>query len=344
MFEGEVSPVPSGTGDGTPLAAVRFDFYGVGAEVSSPSPAAVEEFRRDFQWFHRPVLDAAPRVRVGLFPARPPDGALSPGQGVRDRGAVRTVTDGDALAEHDFAAERGRIFCADPDRLHELGYLLLLSRVGRFLDRKGLHRVHGLGFQWRGRGALVLLPVGGGKTTLALEMLKDPAFRLLSEDTPLVDRRGRLWPFPVRFGVRSEQPLPGIPAERQRLFRRRFHGAKVLVDVDWAAGRWAPPSAVAPHVLLVGRRPADGPGAVSRGSRLGALWPLVWNLLIGFGVPQGREYLLRPRFQALWDLALAGLSRAWALGVLLLRCRVYGLRLGRDAAADARAILRTAAS
>lgn len=37
---------------------------------------------------------------------------------------------------------------------------------------------------------------------MALELLRQPEFLLLSEDTPLIDRYGTMLPFPLRLGVR----------------------------------------------------------------------------------------------------------------------------------------------
>src|SRR5205823_358414 len=113
------------------------------------------------------------------------------------------------------------------------------------------HRVHALGVSFRERGILLLLPSGGGKSTMALELLRRPGFRLLGEDTPLVDRRGRLLPFPLRLGVRAGQD-PGIPAEHLRTVQRMEFGPKTLIDIDYFADRLG--DAVEPGLILIGER------------------------------------------------------------------------------------------
>ena len=55
-----------------------------------------------------------------------------------------------------------------------------------------------------------MLPSGGGKSTLALRALRDEG-TLLSEDSPLLDRRGRLHPFPLRIGINATTPTAFRP-------------------------------------------------------------------------------------------------------------------------------------
>src|SRR5262249_11546309 len=98
------------------------------------------------------------------------------------------------------------------DLLHEIAYLFILSTGGDHLDRHGLHRVHALGVSYQNKGILLLLPSGGGKSTMALKVLRRPGFLLLGEDTPLIDRQGRVLPFPLRLGVRPGSDT-GVPAQ-----------------------------------------------------------------------------------------------------------------------------------
>jgi hypothetical protein len=318
------------------MAEIDFDFYGVRARLSSESKESLSELARDFAWF-RTEEKANPDIRLTLIFAEPPSqrspADSGPGGKYRatDRGSVRTVHQpGGGLVVHDFSREEGTIACADPHRLHEVTYILLLSRVGEMLDRRGLHRVHALGFVRDDRAALLLAPIGGGKTTLALELLRKPGVSLLSEDTPLVDREGRLWPFPVRFGVVGKEFRPDIPAESQRIFHRREHGSKVLIDVDVAADRWAPRRPVEPSFLFVAGG-FSGETIVSPGGPFTVLPALLAGLVIGIGIPQGREYLLRPRPTQFFRLARIAVSRARAMAALLRRCRVFAVRLGPDA-------------
>ena len=163
---------------------LNFDIYGVTVGVASSDGEILDEIRRDFEWFLVPAAGSPPDVRIELCAEPVPHrkSPASPGSyEASDEGDVRSLDyQGRASTVYDFKAERGKVTCPERDLLHELSYLLVLSRVGERLDRKGYHRVHGLGFGYHGHTGLILLPVGGGKTTLVLEMMKDPAFRLFS--------------------------------------------------------------------------------------------------------------------------------------------------------------------
>ena len=112
--------------------------------------------------------------------------------------------------------------------VHEAAYQYLLSRIGEHLDLKRRPRLHALGLVG-GQGAVaVMLPSGGGKSTLALRALEAPGVKLLSEDTPLIDRRGRLHPFPLRIGINATD-ADRVPADHvRRIERMEFHPKLVL--------------------------------------------------------------------------------------------------------------------
>ena len=101
----------------------------------------------------------------------------------------------------------------DPHVARRSAFDFLLARVGDHLDLTGLPRIYGLGLAGRDGAVLVMLPRGGGKTTLALRALREPGIRFFSEVSPLADRRGRLHPFPFPLWVRVNSPeaadLPG---------------------------------------------------------------------------------------------------------------------------------------
>jgi hypothetical protein len=237
----------------------------------------------------------------------------------------------------------GQLVSQNATLAEEIGYLYLQSEIGRFLDRQGLHRVHALGLGLsNGKAALVLLPSGGGKSTLALELLKTGRCLLLSDDSPLVDRLGRVLPYPMRLSFRPGTKLPEDWGRSAQVFERRKHGPKLLV----------PTSALPSHLLP---RPADRfqPGLVVIGERHGAraepritpmprlngAMPLLRDLVVGVGVPQVAELLLTRGWKSLPGLAPAASSRMIAASALLARSRLLRLELSRDHGSNAHALL-----
>jgi hypothetical protein len=190
--------------------------------------------------------------------------------------------------------------------------------------------VHALGVSYRGRATLLLLPSGGGKSTMALELLRQPGFQLLGEDTPLIDRRGRVLPFPLRLGVRAGSPT-GVPEQHLRTKRRMELGPKTLIDISYFQDRLAAPGLpVEPGLILVGQRNLGPETAIVPLSRAGALKALVKYMVVGLGVYQGLEFLLE---RGIGDLAGQGgtvASRLYNASRLVSRAPAYRFVLGRN--------------
>jgi hypothetical protein len=237
----------------------------------------------------------------------------------------------------------GELIGTDPDLLQEIGYLYLQSEIGRFLDAQGLHRVYALGLAFpNGRAALVLLPSGGGKSTLAITALQSGRVRLLSDDTPLVDRFGNVHPFPLRLAFRSDAKIPESWREKAVAFSRRKHGEKLLVPTSAlpASGLPRPDESFRPGFLVVARR--HGRRREPRLEKLPkwrGMGPLVRDLVVGLGVPQVAELILTDGVRSLPGLAPTAASRFAAASAFLARARAYELDLSRDSEANARFLL-----
>ncbi len=158
---------------------------------------------------------------------------------------------GRALVVFDRAKQACDVYATDRDLMHEIVYLYFLSTVAQYLDRRGIHRIHALGVSHQGKGVLLLLPSGGGKSAIALQLLVQPDFLLLGEDTPLIDRRGRVLPFPFCLGVRPGHQT-GLPPEQLRTVRRMEMDPQTLIDIEHFRDRVG--QTVRPALLLVGER------------------------------------------------------------------------------------------
>lgn len=325
---------------------MRFDVHGVQVDVTGDA-GLVARVERDFSLFTVPDGGGPPDVAIELaaepFPPPEPSEWGRPVGRTKDakvhrRGSRQFFDSGPpASVEYDFAKGRGRIAGAEPDLVHEKAYLLVMSRLGALLDRRGLHRVHAMGVERGGLAALALLPMGGGKTTLALSLLEHPGVSLLSEEVPLVSRNGTLLPFPIRIGVVAGTKV-AAPERFVSPFRRSRHGPKTLIDARWLEGRVA--SSAAPGVLLVGRRTGDRQPEV-RPLSTPAAWDALGRLcVLGLGLPQLLEYSAPWTPATAFTAAPVLLARLRACAALLRRCRAYELRLGTDSQANAELVLR----
>jgi hypothetical protein len=212
--------------------------------------------------------------------------------------------------------------------VHEAAYHYLLSRIGEHLESAGFTRLHSLALSGAQGAVAVLLPSGGGKSTLALRALRAEGVRLLSEDSPLIDRRGRLHPFPLRIGVNATDAdrLPG--GSIRRLQRMEFH-PKLALDLDAFADR-IEPSPVPLRHLVIGRRSLGREADLERVGRLGAVGTLVREGVIGVGIYQGMEFILQRGMADVLGKAGVGLTRATCCAAGLARAQVWRATLGRD--------------
>jgi len=316
------------------LAEARLNIYGATARVFGDAEA-VREIARDLAWFLGECTGAVD-LELRLSRKKMPTGSKPGRLAVRWKGCrfdqskeVRRVDYGmGAGLVFDRSCERGEVFAESTDLLRESAYLALHSRLGLALDRRGLHRVHGFGFTHGGKAGLVLLPSGGGKTSLALETLRSvPSLSLSGDDIPLLDGEGRLHPFPLRLGLREN--VDGFPAHLTRKMHRRRYAPKTLVDVAFYKDRIAEPSELA--WIILGER-GPGPAALMRATRVQATLRLTASMLIGIGTPQILE-LLGPS-----EIASVFGARLRALHCAVSKAQIYRLSMGTGPAEALRAL------
>jgi len=320
------------------------NFYGLAVTVDSANGDLEREVGRDFAYFRNAAPPPNPlrlelHLRAPSFDALPalPAAFFTP-RNVCFRDSQRTYIDyfGRALAVYDRGARHCVIESADYDLAHEIAYLLILSWVGQHLDASRLHRLHALGVSFEGRGILLALPSGGGKSTMALRLLDERGFELLGEDTPLIDRHGVIHPFPLRLGVRPES-TPDVPPQFLRTMNRMEFDPKTLIDVEYFRDRIG--TAVPPSCLLVGERNLGRVSSITPLSRRQGLAALLKYMIVGLGVYQGLELLLE---RGAWEILGKGgtvASRTYNAAQLLRRAPAYRFVLGRDLDLNYRTLL-----
>jgi len=313
--------------------ATCFDFYGLRVAVECEDDDVLEDIHRDFSYFGADPRE--PMTLVQVISDASPRGWLPQLKAVfqTPRNAVYRNGDscyvdyfGNALAICRRKERKHKIYCCNRDLAHEIAFLTILSQVGQHLDTIGLHRVHALGVEAGGRAVLILLPMAGGKTTLALQLLASEGIKLLSEDSPLVSRDGEVFPFPLRIGVRVGAEPPGIPSEYLRTVKRMEFGPKTLIDIEYFRGKIAAPCPVG--AILLGERWLAGPSSICPERRGRALKAFIKNSVVGLGLYQGMEFVFERTAWEILGKASIAFSRFRNSLEVIRRSRVYNFAMG----------------
>ena len=319
------------------MSVSQFDFYGVGAYIESSEEEFNRSLEHDFSYFLAPAphphlhliferslpdYDQLPELTCSL--ATPRNICFSDGR--------LTYIDyfGQAINIYDKESNQCRIITTDIELAHEIAYLTILSRISEALEKQRLHRIHGLGIESAGRGTIILLPSGGGKSTLALSLLqRENPFRLISEDSPLLRRDGCLLPFPLRIGVHPQSVPPGIDSRYTRMDKRIEFSPKINIDIRCFENKICR-QPVPAAFLLLGNRTTGRRAQIEPVSKSAALRHVIANSIIGIGLYQGLEFLLQKSLgESTKHLGLL-FSRAYNNWILLKHTRVYEFRIGRD--------------
>lgn len=250
-------------------------------------------------------------------------------------GAVYVDYSGRALAIYQLHPPSFQIESLHPDLLYEAAYLFLLSRIGEFLDARRMHRIHAMALAHRGKAVLAIFPMGGGKSTLAAELLKNPEFQFLSDDSPFIDSRGHLHAFPLRLGLLPDAAA-GYPPEHQRVIHRMEFGPKVLLNYAYLAHRVVP--SAAPGLVFLGRRSLSAECIIEPAGKLESYRSMLADCAIGLGLFQGLEFIFRSAPSEMAAKSLTALSRLRNARKLFARSRVFRLTLGRDRLHNAQTI------
>lgn len=325
--------------------SVTFSFYGFGINVKSQDPQTLQDVRRDYSFF----LDDAviPKIFFEIFDEAPDYGKLPPlkakiysSRNICYAQGNLSFIDyfGKGLTIIDRDTNIYKIFCTDAHLRHEIVFLSILSLVGQDLDSKHLHRVHGLGLAINNKAVLLLLPSGGGKTTLLLELMKHDFIKIISEDSPLIDSSGNALPFPIRIGVTLAGKPPAIPKEHLHLVQRMEFEAKYLIDISFFEEKISGEPLKVQHILC-GTRCLGAESSIILLSKCAALKDLITNSVVGIGLYQGVEFLLQ---HSVWELLKkCGLlfSRLRNVLKILSGSRTYSFVLGCDRAKNVETFL-----
>jgi hypothetical protein len=327
-----------------PRYSTHFNLHGIRFCISGEDNSASATLANDFGFFRCDETSSSTGLTVELI-TRPPPYREVPDvvatnytpRNVSFTVGERTWLDygGRALARWDREAGQFQVFSEDLDLQYEVGYLFLLSRLGEELDERSIHRLHAMALAYRGRAVLAVMPMGGGKSTLGASLLRFPELDFLSDDCPLIASNGDVHAYPLHLGL-----LPGsegeIPAGMTRTVRRMEFGPKVLVSHEYFAHRVTP--SAKPGIVFLGRRILNDNCRIEPAGRTERYRSMIADCVVGLGLFQGVEFVLRNSALEITGKAGVALSRFRAVNNLFRRSEVYQLALGQDRAHNAKTV------
>ena len=131
----------------------------------------------------------------------------------------------------DLEGENGKIYSNNESFLTTLLTNTIFEKVCELLSAKGIYRFSWLSMSVNGLAIVFLMLPGGGKTSLVLELLKTPEFKILSDTYTFITRTGEILPFPRNLHPRGGK-VSEIPQDRQQVFDTTRYEPRVRIDID----------------------------------------------------------------------------------------------------------------
>ena len=249
---------------------------------------------------------------------------------------------GELTSQINFSKNEAVLYSQDLNKMHEVAYLIILSRVGKKLDLMGFHKLHALAISFKGAAVICMMPMKGGKSTLLMELLKDPRVKMISDDIPIVDRLGRVRPFPLKIGLDS---LPGNleitnPEENIYEMKRAHYGVKKLISVKGLGNKVERLDKVFEKVILIEAfRVNSNHSYLNTAPWFKTFRGLFKHGIIGFGLPMVIEYFWEYGLYDFFVKTFIFLSRFFSFFILSFKATNLRLHLGKKPEKAAKEIL-----
>lgn len=332
--------------------SVYFNFYNNWVQVFSSNDDLLSLLKNDFLYFYveNPSLDKI-FLKLEVIQSEPKTELIPQKEALRQSSSCVTYEHAgkrynnyydQALGVFDFYTEQGTIYSKYLNYLHEISYLLILSRVGKKMDLQGMHRLHAFGLVKNRKLILGLMPMKGGKSTLFLELCKDKDTQIISDDSPIIDSFGEVHPFPMRVGLEKldedkflQYGLTDFESNVYKI-QRRFYGEKKLISIKAFKNKIS--EGHDEIILFKAKRLNAEDCHIKQVAKIRLVIPLVMNMVIGIGLPIIIEYFWEEGLDDFFRKSKIAFKRFFAAFLLLLRSKTYKIYLGTDPAMNAEKI------
>lgn len=236
---------------------------------------------------------------------------------------------GNGVVVQNKAESKYHIYGCDINFLTEAFYLLVISLVGQFCDKKGYLRVHALALSYNDTAVLLPLPPGSGKSTMAMAMLGINGFKLISDDEPIIKSDGSILPFPSRIGTLDKKKIQTIPEKFVYKIDRMEFGLKYFIDYDYWGDR-IEKKHLKKSIIFQSNRLLNGAPSIQKASKIKILSSLIRDAVIGVGLYQGLEFIFQNSTWEILSKVRVVINRFIKAIKLASSSETYQINLSRD--------------
>ena len=301
------------------------DFYGINFKIKGYSNI-INNLGKDFQYFSSREKKSSYIVVNIIF--KHPKKNILPKKKFYSRkdysvyckkNQLLIIYNKELLADYNNKNDVINLYSKNLDLLYEISYLFIHSKLGELLEIKSLNRIHAAGFTYNNEGYLFLANTGCGKSSLVLELLKDSKFKILSDDTPILNNQLEMLSFPIRMGVGKNYFLN--KQFKTRILKRREYGVKKLIDIDNFKNKIVKKSNI--KKIFLGEKSNKNKPQIKKSNIITSFKYLFVNLIIGYGTPQVLEFLIKPNIKDFFE-KLQSIMKRFHLSIKLLNsCEFY---------------------
>ncbi len=246
---------------------------------------------------------------------------------------------GEALTIRNLDNNLFTIYSQNNDRLYELAFLTIHSVIGQTLERSGFCRIHAAAISMNQFNAIVMLPSKGGKSTLLKEFITHEKVKIISDDMPLSNLSGEIYPFPSKLSF-DQIPATGPLSELEwREFKRHSYPSKWTASLSSLKEKIDGSPMKNQNILIAGFRLSNGESILSPVNKFLMVKPILEHMVVGLGLPQIIEIFLNFDWRDYVKLPIHFAIRSISAFNLIRKSRCYYFYMGQDIQKNAQLIL-----